>query len=322
MSTKNRTKRSSCGRHVARVIARVLALATAAVSGWAMLSVRELLEDEPELDGTKLTMPILICMPVNLGFGGQAADTNVTSDETNATDTTTTAMSFDYEEHCHSMKYHLHAVTFALGLAALALIIFIVIESMARVGCGPFNRSTAAGMGLFSTFILFQAAASAGATLNEVKYWKDHYDEVVEDGWTIAGPEGSPVQITEVTLYGQGDDDLPVLMIATLALLLMTLLMFLEVMTMMCCCGGADNLENKDAEEDDAIDDFKVETPPPAVASPTQTMSPSGSASDNGEGETDERAIVAKKDNRSSFAFPAWSSYVGAGGGLREDLAE
>ena len=320
MSTEIPNQRSpSCGRHVARVIARVLALATAAVAGWSMLTVRDLLEDEPELDGTKLTMPIMICMPVDLGFSGEAMTTDMTNTTSETNTTIPMATPLNYEDQCHSMKYHLHAVTFALGLAGLALIIFIAVDAMARAGLGPFNRSTAAGMGLFSTFILFQAAASAGATLNEIKYWEDHYDELLEEGWTVIGPDGTLVQISEVTLYGQGEDDWPLLLIATLALLLMTLLMFLEVLTMMFCCGGANSQQDKDTEQD--LSDLKVESPPPALASPTHTLSPSGSASDDGEGE-EQATTTKKKDERSSFAFPAWSSYVGAGGGLRENLAE
>eukprot|EP00977_Amphora_coffeiformis_P002120 scaffold407_cov168-Amphora_coffeaeformis.AAC.16 len=323
MSTNpNKRSSSSRGRHAARIIARVLALATAAVAGFSMLTVRELLEDEPDLDGTKLNMPILICMPADLGFGGgEAMGTNMTNmtNEANATALAVTPLNLNYEDQCHSMKYHLHSVTFALGLAALALLIFIVVDLTARIGVGPFNRSTAAGMGLFSTFILFQAAASTGALLNEVKYWEDHYDDLVEEGWNVMGPDGNVVQISEVALYGQGDDDWPMLLIATLALMFMTLLMFLEVMTMMCCFGGPTSQgDDKSTEEDDIL---KVETPPPALASPVHTMSPSGSASDHEE-DADEQAITPKKDERSSFSFPSWSSYVGAGGGLRENLAE
>jgi len=262
-------------------------------------------------------------MPVDLGLDGGGMGTNLTNTTNESSGAVPAVTPLDYKGQCHSMKYHLHAITFALGLAALALLIFVIMDSMARVDFGPLNRSTTAGMGLFSTFILFQAAASTGALLNEVKYWEDHYDDLIEEGWNVMGLDGNVVQISEVTLYGQGEDDWPMLVIATLALMVTTLLMFLEVMTILFCCGGTNSqVNNKDTEQDDIHSALKVETPPPALASPVHTMSPSGSASYNGDEEAEEQANATKNEGRGSFAFPSWSSYVGAGGGLRENLAE
>ena len=318
------SSRNGC-RLFFRFLAHLIAAGTAAVAVFAMLQVRESLEEEPTFDGETLTMPILLCMPTTTN--------DMTRDEgnvfANATAPILDTIAQDQgKDVCHSMKYLVHSVTFALGLAALALLIFILVDALARTGCGgPFNASMSAGMALFSTFILFQAAASAGALLSEMDYWKDYYQDLQEGSdWTLIH-QGEVRPVQDVTVYGHNSRILP---LAVLALLLSTFIMVLEVFAVMCCCGGSSDRGNKDREdtaaaydeENDVLGDLKLNPSlPPAVASPSShnTFPSPSSLSDDEE----EITTTTKNDKNScQFSLPSWSSFVGAGGGLRENLAE
>ena len=129
--TPTTSSRSRCCKVALRVAARLVALGTAALSGYAILQVQELLQDEASLDvdsGT-LTMPVLLCMPLQV----PGVNSTVTGDE-------------DYA--CRSLRLTAQAAMCALGLAALAILLFVVMDACARTGRGPFNRSASMGMAL------------------------------------------------------------------------------------------------------------------------------------------------------------------------------
>lgn len=240
------TSSSSCGgcRLAMLVVARLIALGTAAVSGYAILQVQDLLQDEASLDGGTLTMPVLLCMPAELQIPGVNGTTSLLDviDEND-----------DYE--CRSLRYMAQASMCALGLAALAALFYVLIDAAVRAGLGPFNRSSILGMALFSVFILFQAGYSTGAILQESRHWQDYYDDLLaaqqaqakaaaeanpnstSTTWTVTAQDGSTVEITEIDVYG----DEFILTLAIGALFLTTLLMLMEVLTSLCCC--SDNVD-------------------------------------------------------------------------------
>ena len=220
-----------------RLLARLIALGTAAVSGYAILQVRDLLQDESSLDGNTLSMPVLLCMPGELQIPGVNGTTSFVDND---------------EYACRSLRFMAQAAMCALGLAALAALFFVVIDAMARASIGPFNRSSVLGMALFSVFILFQAAYSTGAIVQEVRHWQDYYDDflvsqqaqaaaaaeadanITTTGWTVQASNGETVEITEIDVHG----DEFILILAVGGLFLTTLLMLMEVLTSILCCGG------------------------------------------------------------------------------------
>lgn len=67
----------------------------------------------------------------------------------------------------------INACVAGLLFASIASFVFVAIDFMARRNKGPFNMSTAAGMGLFLFFILLQSGIATGALVRQTSVYVD-----------------------------------------------------------------------------------------------------------------------------------------------------
>lgn len=159
---------------------RLVTLGYAALAIFAFFEIRELLrhsQDEGSFelrDGT-LYVPLIMCLPTELPFD----DENMIISTTNTT--TNPPAYYGADPQCRQLNYLITACAASLLFAAVASVVYVFVDCLARCSCGPFNMSTSAGMGLFLCFILAQAGISTGALAEQNLYWVDYFQDLVDD---------------------------------------------------------------------------------------------------------------------------------------------
>jgi hypothetical protein len=111
---------------------------------FGFLEARHLLGKDYIYNDDTLFVPLVLCVPASIEIDGEiiAYDTG------------------DGVEKCRQLDYLINAAAASLLFSFFASLLFFLVDLMARYQRGPFNRSSAAGMGLFLVFILLQASIS------------------------------------------------------------------------------------------------------------------------------------------------------------------
>mmetsp|Transcript_42189 Transcript_42189/g.82777 ORF Transcript_42189/g.82777 Transcript_42189/m.82777 type:complete len:235 (-) Transcript_42189:205-909(-) len=145
-----------CFRRILTALTRTVALVYAAAAVYAIIETRILLSNsEPILEDDVLFLPLLLCTPSSYYVDG-------------------TKISIEVEEGyggCQKMDFLINSCAVGLLFSVIASVFFVVVDLMARRKWGPFNTSSATGMGVFLFFILVQTGISTGALVEQIQYY-------------------------------------------------------------------------------------------------------------------------------------------------------
>jgi len=148
------------------LISRFVMVAYAVLAVFSYREARKLLKNSVDLtvvlDDDKMLFPLVLCFPYAVKIGEEI----FTAD--------------DEGVQCQALNFLINACAASLIFSVIAAILFVFIDVLARYKKGPFNLSTAAGMGLFLTFILIQTGISTYALVRQVDMWIDYFRNVVE----------------------------------------------------------------------------------------------------------------------------------------------
>jgi len=165
-------------RAVISVIIRLVCVAYVVLAGWAIPNAWSLTENEYELKGSTLYVPIQICNPQSITFGVNqtvqfvdAVTANATASTANASDATTPA--------CHTMDHLINACVLSIILSMAAMVLFFVFDALSyfkkvRIGA-------VMGISLMLVFILVMAAACCYALYEEMDSWETYFQKEFDD---------------------------------------------------------------------------------------------------------------------------------------------
>jgi len=143
-------------RRILTALTRTVALVYAAAAVYAIIETRILLShSEPKLIDDVLFLPLLLCSPSSYEVDGNKYVVEV-------------------EEGyggCQKMDFLINSCAVGLLFSVIASVFFVVVDLMARRKWGPFNTSSATGMGVFLFFILVQTGISTGALFEQIQYY-------------------------------------------------------------------------------------------------------------------------------------------------------
>jgi len=248
-------------RAVISVLVRLVCVAFLVFAGLAIPNAWSLNENEYELEGSTLYVPIQICRPQSITFG-----VNKTVDFSNVTATTTTANTSDATTPaCHTMEHLINACVLSIMFAMASMIVFFVFDALSyykkvRVGA-------VMGMSFMLVFILIMAAACCYALFEEMDSWEKHFQQLFDDMQDDQNEYG----IENVKTHGKKGMLATAFLLALIAagaLLLDTFILF--------CCGenlkprttnGKPEAPAPASEQPAASEDTPVEqeTPPPST---------------------------------------------------------
>jgi hypothetical protein len=142
---------------------RITLLGYSIIAIFGFRETRQLIGEDYRLQDDTLFVPLVLCVPASIEVDG-----------------TTVAYDASDGEKCRQLDYLINAAAASLLFSILASILFLLVDLMARYKRGPFNMSSAAGMGLFLVFILLQAGISTGALVEQVNFWVQYFQHVVD----------------------------------------------------------------------------------------------------------------------------------------------
>jgi hypothetical protein len=152
---------------VVTALTRLVTFLYAILAIFAFFDCRGLLSNESfEMRGDTLYVPLVLCVPGNIEIDGSVLSFD-------ASDTS--------ELQCRQLDYLINSCAASLLFSAAASGLFILFDGLARYNMGPFNLSSAAGMGLFLIFILLQAGISTGSLVEQNKYWVDYFQHFLDE---------------------------------------------------------------------------------------------------------------------------------------------
>ena len=146
------------------VIVRLVCLAYIGLCCWGFVEARKLLSGTYELKGDKLFIPLEVCRPSSISIDGNS---NIVVDPNDS-------------GSCSKMEYLVNACAMSMLFSAAAVLIYVIVDGMLRLGKGPFRKSTIAGMGLFLLFILLQTAVCVWALWSQARFWVDYFNDVYD----------------------------------------------------------------------------------------------------------------------------------------------
>jgi hypothetical protein len=152
------------------LLMRISLLGYSALAVFGFLETRQLLQkdgvDAYRYKDDTLFVPLVLCVPESIDIDGEIL----------IMDTSATSM-----DQCRQLDYLINACAISLLFSIAASILFLLVDCMARYQRGPFNMSSAAGMGLFLVFILLQAGISTGALVEQTYFWVQHFQGIVDE---------------------------------------------------------------------------------------------------------------------------------------------
>lgn len=144
-------------------ITRVLCLGYVVMAGFGFIEARQLLSGTYELRGSTLYIPLEICQPSSISVDGNTISTDATD-----------------VGRCQTLDYLVNACAISLVFSAVAVLIYMVVDGLLRIGRGPFGKATVAGMGLFLLFILIQTTVCIYALWSQARFWTDYFNDVYD----------------------------------------------------------------------------------------------------------------------------------------------
>lgn len=157
---------------VVNTVFRLSTLLFAIMAVFAFFETQAILAGSTSLDDftvidDELMVPLILCFPKEFDVSG-------TSDSV--------SLNYDLSDglECTQLDWMINACSASLLFGAIASVAYVIIDVMARRNMGPFNKSAAAGMGIFLFFLLMMTGITAGALVEQNSIWVDREQKYLD----------------------------------------------------------------------------------------------------------------------------------------------